>query len=81
MAIPFDMEFKLLVPVTEALATASSKAVIVDGQRWVLTDPLQEPDIPPYACISYVWGDALVPHREIVYNWISTRQPPFARVH
>jgi len=52
------MDFRLLVkqPVGSSI---SSPSITLEGSQWYLSDSMDidDPDaIPPYACVSYVWG-------------------------
>ena len=55
------MDFRLLV---KRPSDASHPSVQVEGEEWSLTDSLDiySTQIPPYACVSYVWGSGRAPN-------------------
>ncbi|CAL1698125.1 unnamed protein product [Somion occarium] len=57
------MELRLLVPASPELQSPGP-SIDLDGQRWILTEPLDVNggDIPPYVCVSYVWGKDTMPN-------------------
>ncbi len=67
------MEFRLLV---ETGDSSSQPALFLEGRHWTLSQSLDlenDKHIPPFACISYVWGSGREPHAMIEGLVMSTR--------
>ena len=67
------MEFRLLVQTTEA---PSQPHLYLEGSHWELSEVLNLQDdehVPPFACISYLWGAGREPHPLVKGNTMSAR--------
>ena len=70
------MELRLLV---EASDQSTVDTIVVEGRHWRLTDPIdisQDELIPPYVCVSYVWGPNRLHYSSIRVGEISDQTLP-----
>ncbi|KAI0630972.1 hypothetical protein C8Q77DRAFT_1198964 [Trametes polyzona] len=66
-SVPCTMELRVMVE-TES-PSPDTPSVLIDGKHWTLSAPLDidaEPStLPPYVCVSYVWGQGRAPQNPI----------------
>ncbi|CDO77069.1 hypothetical protein BN946_scf184473.g13 [Trametes cinnabarina] len=57
---PGKMELRLMVET--AISSSEAPSIFVDDRYWTLSEPLdiESEPVPPYICVSYVWGDGRV---------------------
>ncbi|KAH9848363.1 hypothetical protein C2E23DRAFT_889203 [Lenzites betulinus] len=55
-SVPCTMELRTMVQTDTP--SQDTPSVLVDGKHWTLSPPLDidSPALPPYVCVSYVWG-------------------------